>query len=270
VGKKEITEFAKDGIDRILLVPMFPQYASGTVGTCLASAYEQAAKMQFTPFLSVVPPFFAEESFLGAVRENIAQVIGPKGSNVDHMLFSFHGLPVDQCTAAHRDGLACDCQVDGQLTEGNSNCYRAQCHDTARRLAADLGLEDGAWSVGFQSRLTLRGTIQWITPYTDVLFEELAARGVRRLAIAAPSFTADCIETLEELGMTGQEEFREAGGEELLVIPCVNSSERWASGLADLVRRQALTVPQATPDTLATEPCGELLVADVRTQSEPA
>ncbi|CAK0859052.1 unnamed protein product [Prorocentrum cordatum] len=240
---------------------------------------------------------FAQESFLGAVKENIAQVIGPtvrnetqkaqevsgfilkarpsyaafvleaeaEGSNVDHMLFSFHGLPVDQCTAAHRDGLPCDCQVDGQLTEGNSNCYRAQCHDTARRLAADLGLEDGAWSVGFQSRLTLRGTIKWITPYTDVLFEELAARGVRRLAIAAPSFTADCIETLEELGISGQREFREAGGSELLVIPCVNSSERWASGLADLVRRQALTDPKVAPDALATEPCGELLVADVRT-----
>jgi len=95
--------------------------------------------------------------------------------------------------------------------------------------------------VAFQSRLTLRDTVQWIKPYTDKAFVKLAKSGVRRLAVAAPSFTIDCLETLEELSITGKQQFEEAGGEELLVVPCVNSSPEWVTGLAQLVRRHAAT-----------------------------
>lgn len=97
----------------------------------------------------------------------------------------------------------------GKLVKENRNCYRAQCFETAKLLAFELGLDEQFWSIGFQSRLTLRGTVSWIKPYTDDKFESLAQKGVKRLAVVAPSFVADCVETLEELGISGQEEFEE-------------------------------------------------------------
>jgi ferrochelatase len=231
-----LREFADEGVGDVVLVPQFPQYASGTVGTCLSTAYKCAADMYCTPSFKVVAPFFQKAPFLSAQCHEISKVIGPSGGRVDHTLFSFHGLPVAQCSKAHRGGEACDCGPDVPISNNNKDCYRAQCHDTARRLAHALGLEEGRWSVAFQSRLTIRDTVPWIGPYTDEKLAELAKKGVKRLAIAAPSFTADCLETVEELGITGVEQFTEAGGEELLLVPCVNSSKGWVAGLAHLVK----------------------------------
>jgi ferrochelatase len=231
-----LKEFADEGVGDVVLAPQFPQYASGTVGTCLSTAYKCAADMYCTPAFKVVSPFFHKPSFLSAQCHEISKVIGPRGSRVDHTLFSFHGLPVAQCSKAHQGGEACNCGPDVSISNKNKDCYRAQCHDTARRLALALGLEEGRWSVAFQSRLTIRDTVPWIGPYTDEKLAELAKKGVKRLAVAAPSFTADCLETVEELGITGVEQFTEAGGEELLVVPCVNSSKEWVSGLAHLVK----------------------------------
>merc|ERR1719374_72128 len=128
--------------------------------------------------------------------------------------------------------------------QANRNCYRAQCFESARILAQELGIEEDRWTIGFQSRLTLRGSIKWIKPYTDEIFEDLAKRGVRRLAVVAPSFTADCVETLEELGLQGTEQFVEAGGEELVVVPCLNCEDVWVDALAQIVRNQLLIQPQ--------------------------
>jgi ferrochelatase len=239
--KDSLRDFADEGIEEIVLAPMFPQYASGTTGSCVSIAYKFAADMYCTPSFKVLPPFFQKSSFLAPQCHEISKVIGPKGCNVDHTLFSFHGLPVAQCSKAHKGGATCKCDASSPLTSDNMNCYRAQCHDTARRLAAALDLADGSWSVAFQSRLTIRDTVPWIGPYTDEAFSELARSGVKRLAVTAPSFTADCLETIEELGITGTEQFEEAGGEELLVVPCLNSSDEWASGLAHMVK--AMTPP---------------------------
>lgn len=234
-----LSEFSDRNVNEVVLVPMFPQYASGTVGTCLATAYNAAAEMYVTPIFKVVPPFYSETAFLHAQRDRIADVIGPNGCNVDHTLFSFHGLPEDQCSKAHVGGTKCGPDCAHKITRFNKNCYHAQCHESARRLAALLGLASSQWSVGFQSRLTLRDTVQWLRPYTDEAFVELARKGVRRLAVAAPSFTIDCLETDEELSITGKEQFQDAGGEELLVVPCLNSSATWVEGLAQLVKEAA-------------------------------
>jgi len=234
-----VREFTEDGIDNVVLVPMFPQYASSTVGTCLQDAYEVGAKMYCTPCFSVVPPFYSTPQFLHAQSEEIAKVVGPHGCDVDHTLFSFHGLPKEQCSKTHAKGTACGPACAERMTRTNKNCYHGQCHETARQLAALLGLKEGQWSVAFQSRLTLRNTIEWIGPYTDEALAELAKGGVRRLALAAPSFTIDCLETCEELSITGEEQFKEAGGEELLVVPCLNNSQHWVTGLSHLVKLQA-------------------------------
>lgn len=245
--KDALQQFSEDGISDIVLVPMFPQYASGTTGACLSVAYEQAAKMYCTPNFSVVPPFYQEALFCSAQQEEIAKVVGPQGRDVDHTLFSFHGLPEGQCSKAHTGGTACGPDCGCKMTRLNKNCYRAQCHETARRLAFGLGLEAGKWSVSFQSRLTLRDSVKWIRPYTDEAFAELARSGVRRLAVAAPSFTVDCLETCEELSITGKEQFQEAGGEELLVVPCLNSSPRWVESLAEMIEERAVGPARKAP-----------------------
>lgn len=235
---ESLKELAAEGVDTVVLVPMFPHYASGTTGSCLAGAYRTAAELYCTPFISVLPPFYGHPHYVASMKQSISEVIGPRGQSVDHMLFSFHGLPEEQCSRTDSTGSFCNKRPDccARLQLENRNCYRAQCFETARLLAFELGLPEDKWSIGFQSRLTLRGTIPWIKPYTDDAFAQLAQRGVKRLAVAAPSFTADCVETLEELGITGREQFEEAGGEELIVVPCLNSCDNWVRGLSRILR----------------------------------
>mmetsp|Transcript_22539 Transcript_22539/g.59493 ORF Transcript_22539/g.59493 Transcript_22539/m.59493 type:complete len:502 (+) Transcript_22539:78-1583(+) len=254
-----LRSLAASGVDDVLLVPMFPHYASSTTGSILANAYQTAAEVFCTPFLKVLPPFYNSPSYLNAMTDLIAGVIGKGGQDVDHLLFSFHGLPETQCSRTDTTESLCLRRPDccAQMRRENRNCYRAQCFETARLLAAQLGLKDGAWSIGFQSRLTLRGTIQWIRPYTDEAIENLAERGVKRLAVVAPSFTADCVETIEELGITGREEFEKAGGEEFIVVPCLNSSSAWIRCLSDMLRAQLAGLPVASSHASSSGPSSD-------------
>lgn len=249
---ESLKDLAESGVDNVVLVPMFPHYASGTTGSCLAGAYRTSADLYCTPFLSVLPPFYGHRLYVAAMKKQILETIGERGKNVEHTLFSFHGVPEDQCSRTDITGNFCNKSSDccRMLNTDNRNCYRAQCFETARLLAYELGLEEGRWSIGFQSRLTLRDTIAWIKPYTDEAFVELAKKGVKKLAVVAPSFTADCVETLEELGITGQEEFQEAGGEELVVIPCLNSQDHWVKNLAQIIREHIADNGRDSIDTI--------------------
>lgn len=237
-----LKSLAEAGVDDVILVPMFPHYASGTTGGCLAAAYKTAADLYCTPFLSVLPPFYGHPGFVSATKKAIGDVIGNRGDDVDHLLFSFHGLPEEQCSRTDTSGTFCNKSADccARLNKQNRNCYRAQCFETARILAFELGLPESKWSIAFQSRLTLRGAIQWIRPYTDEAFATLPKQGVKKLAVVAPSFTADCVETLEELGITGRETFAEAGGEELVLVSCLNSSDSWVRNLSAMLREHVV------------------------------
>jgi ferrochelatase len=153
----------------------------------------------------------------------------------DHVLFSFHGLPERQVkksdpTGAHclASAECCDVQVPA-----NRWCYRAQCFFTARELASRLGLEAGKWTVAFQSRL---GRTPWIHPYTDVVIPELAGKGVKRLAVFSPAFVADCLETLEEIGIRAKAQFLACGGEALTLVPSLNAHPSWVRGLTRMLR----------------------------------
>ena len=123
-----------------------------------------------------------------------------------------------------------------RIGPANRDCYRAQCHATARGLAARLGLAPGSWSICFQSRL---GRTPWIKPYTDVVLDELAKAGKKRLCVLCPAFVADCLETLEEIGLRAREQFVAAGGESLTLVPSLNASPAWVEALVALLRRAA-------------------------------
>lgn len=217
----------------ITVVPLFPQFAASSTGSALARVFQLAARTWNAPQLRTLGPFYMHPGFidaLAAVTSPALDAFGP-----DHVLLSYHGLPERQIRKSDPSGRHCLIEADccASVSRVNSCCYRAQCFATSRALATALGLSRGAYSVSFQSRL---GRTPWIKPYTDVVLPELAARGVRRLAVACPSFVADCLETLEEIGMRARAQWRELGGEELQLVPCLNAHPLWIESLARMIR----------------------------------
>jgi ferrochelatase len=227
------------GVDRIVVFPLYPQYSSAATGSSIERVFEIAAARWNTPYLQVVPPFYDHPAFLDACARVAAPVLaaGP----ADAVLFSFHGLPERQVKKSDESGRHCLLSADccDRIGDANRNCYRAQCFATARGLADRLGVPTEKRIVCFQSRL---GRTPWIKPYTDVLLSELPARGVKRAVILSPAFVADCLETLEELGIRAVETFRAAGGEELRVAPAVNAEDGWADGVVKLAREASAWV----------------------------
>jgi ferrochelatase len=216
------------GAERVIAQPLFPQWAESSFGSAVARLAELAPAP-----LEVLPEFFAAPGFIAA----LARVTRPRlaAFRPDHVLFSYHGLPERHMRAADPTGRHCLASADccRAMVGANAHCYRAQCFATTRALAAELGLADEAHSLAFQSRL---GRDPWIKPYTDLRLPELAAAGVKRLAVLCPSFVADCLETLEEVGIRGAEQWRALGGEALELVPCVNAHPGFVHFLAERVR----------------------------------
>lgn len=228
-----LDQLAADGCDHLVVVPLFPQYASSSSGSALEAVYREAGRRWNTPFITVVPPFFDDLRFV----EAFAQVAQPVLDELrpDHVLMSFHGLPERHMRKSDTTGRHC-LQSEGccdKLVAANRNCYRAQCFATAQALAGRLGLADGEWSVSFQSRL---GRDPWIQPYTDVRIVELAKAGVERVAVMCPAFVADCLETLEEIGIRAEADFRAAGGKALRLVPSLNATPAWIDAVVGLVQ----------------------------------
>ncbi|MGE0710021.1 MAG: ferrochelatase [Planctomycetota bacterium] len=226
-----LAELARAGVDQVVALPLYPQYASSSTGTALEELYAQAGKSDHVIPLAVVPPFYDHPAFVRALTEVSAPAL--REARAERVLVSFHGLPERH---VRRSGPLCLEQPDCCLRIGpeNRTCYRAHCYATARALATSLELPDGGWEVAFQSEVP--GKDPWIKPNTQARIRELAAEGVKRLAIVAPSFVADCLETLEELALRAAEEFRELGGEELVVVPCLNAAPVWADAVVELAR----------------------------------
>lgn len=224
------------GCDRLVILPLYPQYASSSTGSTLEKVYQELSTRWNTPYITTVPPFFDHPAFI----EAFAQVGQPHLDEMkpDHVLFSFHGLPERHMHKSDESGSHClkapNCCAT--MNAANRNCYRAQCYATARALAARLALPDDGWTVSFQSRL---GRTPWIQPYTDELIKELPKRGVKTLAVYCPAFVADCLETLEEIGMRAEADFKGAGGESLRLIPSLNAHPAWADAVVKLVLESA-------------------------------
>jgi ferrochelatase len=222
--------------DRIVVLPLFPQYASSSTGSALEEVARVATRAWNVRPLEVVPAFWDDDGFQDAFAEVARPVVDEL--RADHVLFSFHGLPERQIVKSDEAGGHClasatCCDRPGARLAW---CYRAQSIATARALAARLGLgaEGEAWSTSFQSRL---GRVPWIKPYTDVVLDELAARGVKRLAVVCPAFVADCLETLEEIGMRARDQWKAAGGEALALVPSLNATPRWIDAVTAMARR---------------------------------
>jgi ferrochelatase len=225
-GKPSIEQALKTlkGCSEIIVIPLFPQYSSAATGSAIEKALLQFANLNTIPHLKVVRDFYQHELFINALCKKIQH------TPAEHYLFSYHGLPERQILKA-----GCQAVCEGycsEITQKNHFCYRAQCSATTRMIAQKLGLEEHQFSQSFQSRL---GKTPWIKPYTDETLNELASRGIKELAIICPSFVADCLETLEEIGIQAQEQWQAASGNKLKLIPCLNDDDEFITMLEDIV-----------------------------------
>ena len=223
-------------VARILAVPLFPQYSTAATGSAVACLERELADAPELPPHELLPPCYADPRFVRAWVEVARPEL--EAFRPDHVLFSYHGLPERQVKATDKTGKHC-LQAPGccaAMGSANRDCYRAQSFATTRAVAAELGLATDAHGTAFQSRL---GNIPWIQPYTDEMLKELAGAGRKRLAILCPAFVADCLETLEEIGIRARDSWRELGGEDLLLVPSLNDHPAWVDALARMVREHA-------------------------------
>jgi ferrochelatase len=228
-----LSRLYSQGPSRIIVLPLYPQYAESSFETAVVETKRVAQKLGCAGLLSFFPPFYDRPEFIAAFARRVAEANKTQPS--DHIVFSFHSLPERHLKRLDATGRHCLVKPDccDRISGVNQNCYRAQCFFTARQIAEQLELNDDDYTVSFQSRL---GRAKWIGPTTEVVLQELAERGVKRVAVSCPSFVADCLETVEEMGIRGRQTFIEAGGDELSLVPSLNAEPAWVETIADWIR----------------------------------
>ncbi|SFS96890.1 ferrochelatase [Sphingobacterium wenxiniae] len=217
-------------LESLRVIPLFPQYASATTGSVIDKVMEIIRCWQYFPALSFVSSYCDDEEMIETFAEN-----GRKHDidAYDHVLFSYHGLPVRQLGKVDCTGvLKCpDFGCEECKVEKKPYCYLSQCYATTRALVAKLGLNEDQYTLCFQSRL---GKTPWIQPYTSDTLHQLAERGVKKLLVFSPAFVADCIETLDEIQVEYANEFKSLGGEEVAMVESLNSHPKWIQVLKRL------------------------------------
>lgn len=225
----------KANVKKIIVLPLFPQYASASTGTVADKVMEIVKEWQVIPSISFINDFVDHPLFLEAWTEIGKEMM--EKADYDTYLFSYHGLPERQILKASSDGY---CQLSDKCcsvkTKKNQFCYRAQSFYTTRLLAHRLNLPEDKVKTSFQSRLLKD---PWIKPYTDDVVNELAAQGRKRVLAFSPAFVADCLETTIEVGEEYQEQFIAQGGERWDLVPSLNSNDTWVACVEDLVRKNS-------------------------------
>eukprot|EP01064_Diplonema_japonicum_P023940 TRINITY_DN34388_c0_g1_i1.p1 TRINITY_DN34388_c0_g1~~TRINITY_DN34388_c0_g1_i1.p1 ORF type:complete len:400 (+),score=59.25 TRINITY_DN34388_c0_g1_i1:56-1255(+) len=217
-------------VEHIIVVPLFPQYSSSCTGSIHQKVFEILGRWDRIPNLTFKSALIDDPNFLKGFEENAKQFMD---NEYDHYLFSYHGVPETQITKG-----SFECKLDNNccssLTERNKGCYRAQCYETSRRIAAGLGIAKDKFSTSFQSRL---GPTKWLSPYTDEVVDSFPAANKKRILVFSPAFVADCLETVDEIGSEIKHSFLKNGGETLDLVPSLNATPAFISTMADLIQR---------------------------------
>lgn len=223
-----LKQVEKQIFKKIIVLPLFPQYASATTGSVFELITRQISSWQTYPNIQMISGFQNHPAF---IRAFAAQGAKYDVASFDHVLFSFHGLPLRQINKLHpgQDCLSCACSKQ-TIPEGKL-CYKAACYETARLIAAEISLSSNHYSVTFQSRLSKN----WMSPFTDKVLIEKAKSGTKRMLVFAPSFVADCLETKVEIEQEYGHLFKENGGEHLQMVESLNDNIEWINGLEQMI-----------------------------------
>ena len=220
--------------DKIIILPLFPHYASSSSGSAIQKALEIISKWWVIPELEVVNQFYDEDFYIDALVQQARQF---DLDEYDHIVMSYHGLPERHVDKVYdgKSNLCADhnCEVD--LDDSNKFCYKATAFETSRLIAGKLGLTQEQYTVAFQSRLDKK----WLTPFSDEIVEEMAKEGLKKILVFSPAFVADCLETIIEIGSEYQEIFEEFGGEKVQLVPSCNTQSVWVDGLAGFIRNKS-------------------------------
>src|SRR5579863_6508498 len=204
-----------EGCDRILVIPLYPQYCAASTATVGDKAFEALQSMRWQPAIRIAAPYYDDPVYIGALARSVRKALAGLDFEPEAVLASFHGIP--------------------QAYADKGDPYARQCAETTRLLRRELGWDEKRLPMSFQSRF---GRAEWLKPYTAETVRELAFRGLRRLAVLTPGFAADCLETLEEIGVENAGYFRAAGGERFAAIPCLNDSAEGIRVIQNLVHRE--------------------------------
>ncbi|WMX14081.1 MULTISPECIES: ferrochelatase [unclassified Aureispira] len=225
-----ILSMLKQHVSELIIVPLFPHYASASTGSVYEEVMRVLAKVQGIPKLRFVNSFYDHPDFIASIVERAKE---HDINDYDHVLFSYHGLPVRQLVKADLSNhctKAEDCCLT--ISDKNQHCYSAQCHATTKALVKELGLKKGQYTTCFQSRL---GKEPWVEPYTTDVLQQRADAGNKRLLVFCPAFVADCLETTIEVSVEYMEEFEEMGGEHVQLVDSLNDDPRWVVGLKNII-----------------------------------
>ena len=227
-----LNSLKKKNVEQLLIIPLFPQYASASTGSVIEEVNRIVSQWQVVPELHYVNKFFDEDLFLKTIEERAAKWM--KEKEYDHFVFSYHGLPERQIMKAEIKS----CQL-GDCCKNygthNAYCYRAQCFETTKLLAERLNIPEEKHTVSFQSRL---GKTPWIKPYTDHLIDDLAKRGVKNVLAFSPAFISDCLETTVEVAETYKEQFIEGGGKSWDLVESLNDHPTWVDCVVEMIQKK--------------------------------
>ncbi len=233
---KGLQDLVNKGVEQVLLIPLYPQFAMATTETILVLADEIQKEHFPNLIIESLPGFYNDPEYIEVLSKSIKRHLN--GKSYDHLLFSYHGVPERHIRKS--DVTKSHCKIDGSCcvtpSKAHEFCYRHQCYEVTRLVGENLKLTEGTFSTSFQSRL---GFDPWLQPYTDRTIERLGKQGIKNMAIVTPAFVSDCLETLEEIAMEGQEIFHEMGGKDFTTIPCLNDDDSWVSLLVKWIKNWA-------------------------------
>ncbi|MEW5676631.1 ferrochelatase [Flavobacterium enshiense] len=227
-----LQELHNKGVTEVLLFPLYPQYAMASTKTILVLAEELRKKhfphMKFT----VIQSFYNKKDYIQNLADSIKKHL--EGFEYDHLLFSYHGIPERHIRKV--DPTKSHCKIDDNCcsvaSPAQEFCYRHQCTETTRQVVEILGLPKEKYSQTYQSRLA---GDKWLEPYTDIEINKMPGKGIKKLAVVTPAFVADCLETLEEIAMEANHQFKEHGGDDFKFIPCLNDDDAWMDTMANWI-----------------------------------
>jgi ferrochelatase len=218
----------KNNYSKIVVLTMFPHYASASTGSAVEEVMSVIKKWWVIPELKFVSQYYAHPDFIDAFVERGKQY---EISDYEHVIFSYHGLPERQVDKVYEEGLCSDHHCEDGITDENKFCYKATCYETTRLLASKLSIAKEKYTVSFQSRLDKK----WLKPFSDEVVRDCAKKGMKKILVFSPAFTADCLETLIEIGDEYQEIFHSHGGEKVQLVESLNDHPLWIKCMKDLV-----------------------------------